>query len=191
MTALQILGELAPILRSAGIDFWVGGSIASSIWGDPRQTNDIDLAALRDSIDEESLRSLLPEKFYVSPNEISEALSDRGEYPSFQILDIDEAFKFDVFVIDRDPYSLEEKERVRETEVLPGIFVPLASPEDIILHKLRWFVLGGEVSDRQWNDIVRVMESQEGRLDRNYLEKWAAHFSVSSLLAKSLAQAGA
>jgi hypothetical protein len=189
VTALQILGQLTPCLEQAGIQFWVGGSIASSVWGDPRQTNHIDIAVLRDSIDEQRLRAGLPEKFLIGPTEIAEALADRGEYPSFQILDMDEAFKFDMFVVRSDPYIEAEASRVRVTEVLPGVHVPLSAPEDIVLHKIRWFVSGGKVSDRQWNDIVRVLESQMGRLDLAYLKKWADHFDIAELLTSAFDQA--
>lgn len=189
MTALQILAELSPLLKEAGIQFWVGGSVASSIWGDPRQTNDIDVAVLRPSLNEFKLRAVLPDHYYIGPNEIQEALKDHGEYPSFQILNMNEAFKFDVFIVSPDEYVLEESARVRETEILPDHVAPLASPEDIILHKLRWFVSGGQVSDRQWNDIVRVIESQLGKLDTAYLTKWADHFEVRELLTKAFDQA--
>jgi hypothetical protein len=189
VTALQILAELCPILEAANIRFWVGGSVASSIWGDPRQTNDIDLAVLRRSLNEHRLRAELPSKFYIGPTEIEEALRDTGEYPSFQILDMDEAFKFDVFVVEEDEYALAESSRVKLTEVLPGQFAPLASPEDIVLHKIRWFVSGGKVSDRQWNDIVKVIEIQLGKLDMTYMARWAAHFEVTDLLSDAFDQA--
>lgn len=189
MTALQILAELTPCLRQAGLQFWVGGSVASSIWGDPRQTNDIDLAVVRSSINEVSLRSQLPPNYYIGPNEIEDALKDHSEYPSFQILNMEEAFKFDVFVVAEDDYVLAESSRVREMEILEDRYAPLASPEDIILHKIRWFVSGGKVSDRQWNDIVKVIEIQLGKLDNSYLAKWADHFEVRDLLTEAFDQA--
>jgi hypothetical protein len=35
-----------------------------------------------------------------------------------------------------------------------GVVLPIHPPEDILLQKLRWFRLGGEVSDRQWRDVL-------------------------------------
>jgi len=189
VTAFEILGELVPLLRQAGIRFWIGGSIASSIWGDPRQTNDIDLAVLLPSLDEDKLRSLLPSQFYIGPTEVQEALAHQGGYPSFQILNIEEAFKFDVFLVSPTEYVTAEADRVREVELLPGQFFPIASAEDTILHKLRWYVIGGSISDRQWNDILQIMESQGARLDATYLNKWANHFNINQLLQKALFQA--
>ncbi|MCK6513394.1 hypothetical protein L6R29_25990, partial [Myxococcota bacterium] len=44
----------------------------------------------------------------------------------------------------------------------------LASPEDTILHKLRWFQMGGGVSERQWHDILGVLQVQASHLDLAY-----------------------
>lgn len=180
---------MSPLLQNADIKFWVGGSVASSVWSEPRYTNDIDVAVLASSLREERLRRELLPKFYIGPTEISEALLDRGEYPFFQILDTEEAFKFDMFVVRDNEYSQEELKRAMWIEIQPGIKAPIASPEDIVLHKIRWFVSGGRVSDRQWNDLVKVIENQLGTLDNQYMIKWATHFGILELLQEAFDQA--
>ena len=65
-----------------------------------------------------------------------------------------------------------------------GTTVYVKSPEDTILRKLLWYRMGGEVSDRQWSDILGVLQVQGGRLDREYLAKWAAQLRVDDLLAQ-------
>jgi hypothetical protein len=189
VTPIEILAQIAPLLEEAGVRYWVGGSVASSIWSDPRYTNDIDMAVLASTLNEDRLRAALPAKFYISPNEVKDALSDPSEYASFQILDTEEAFKFDIFVVRDSEYTQAEAERVRWVEIQPGIHAPISSPENIILHKIRWFVAGGKVSDRQWNDIVKVVENQLGSLDKAYLLRWAAHFNVQDLLTEAFDQA--
>jgi hypothetical protein len=188
VTAIEMLAEVARALRGADVKFRVGGSVASSVWGDPRQTNDIDISILKSTLSEDRLRSKLPEPYYIGPDEIREALAERQDYASFQILNVSEAFKIDAFVVEPTDYYTTEFSRVREVELLPGITVPVASAEDIVLHKLRWFVLGGNVSDRQWNDIIRVLETQANRLDMDYLAHWAAYFQVDQLLDEALDQ---
>ena len=63
--------------------------------------------------------------------------------------------------------------------------IAVVSPEDIILLKLEWFRLGGEISDRQWSDILGVMRVQGGRLDEPYLDHWAEDLRVADLLARA------
>ncbi len=52
-----------------------------------------------------------------------------------------------------------------------------------MLAKLAWYRLGGEVSDRQWRDVVSVLHVQADRLDHVYLRTWAKTLAVSDLLA--------
>lgn len=62
-------------------------------------------------------------------------------------------------------------------------------PEDILLQKLRWFSIGGEVSDRQWRDILGIIRTPGIRLDRHYLAANASTLSVDALLERALAEA--
>ncbi len=64
-----------------------------------------------------------------------------------------------------------------------------ASLEDSLLRKLVWFRLGGEVSDRQWRDVLGLVRAAPTDLDRAYLEHWASDLAVRDLLAQALEQA--
>ena len=58
--------------------------------------------------------------------------------------------------------------------------------EDIILAKLEWYRLGNEISDRQWRDILGILKVQAGRLDLDYLRKWAVELKVADLPQRAL-----
>lgn len=60
----------------------------------------------------------------------------------------------------------------------------------MILQKLLWFRKGGEVSDRQWRDVLVMMKVQAKRLDFDYLNQWAGSLQISDLLERSLKEAG-
>jgi hypothetical protein len=46
--------------------------------------------------------------------------------------------------------------------------------------------MGGEVSERQWRDILGIIKVQQERLDKAYLHTWAIELKLSSLLARAL-----
>ena len=64
----------------------------------------------------------------------------------------------------------------------------VASAEDTILTKLEWYRMGGEISDRQWNDVQNVLKVQEGQLDLDYLRHWAIQLDVRDLLDRALVE---
>ena len=79
----------------------------------------------------------------------------------------------------------------RELQVLsiePKHTAYVCTPEDIILAKLEWYREEGEVSDRQWRDVLGVMRVQGKKLDLSYLRTWAKELDVIDLLEKALAE---
>jgi hypothetical protein len=59
------------------------------------------------------------------------------------------------------------------------------SPEDTILRKLLWYREGGEVSGKQWRDVVEVLRVSGPELDPAYLDAWASRLGVVALLARA------
>ncbi len=87
----------------------------------------------------------------------------------FNVVHLGTMFKVDVFIMKGDSWSREEMSRVREEKVESlGRSIRFASPEDVLLHKLIWYKLGNEISDRQWGDILGVMRVQGDSLDQRY-----------------------
>jgi hypothetical protein len=67
--------------------------------------------------------------------------------------------------------------------------VTVSSAEDTVLRKLEWYKIGGQVSERQWLDVLGVLRIQGERLDRDYLEYWAEELELADLLERALAEA--
>ena len=87
-----------------------------------------------------------------------------------------------------DPFDREEFSRGRSEIIAtdPERRAVVKSPEDTILRKLRWYRDGGEVSDRQWVDVLGVVRAQGPRLDRAYLQRWAIQLEIADLLDRAL-----
>ena len=188
-TPAEALMRFFGVLDEIEIPYSVGGSVASSTHGTPRMTMDVDLVAdlKPDQIDE--LVRLLGGEFYADAEMIREALSVRR---SFNIIHYSTAYKFDVFPLGTDAYSHEEFSRRAFTLVraLGGepIECAVATAEDTILRKLQWYRLGGETSERQWNDVRSIVNARKHSLDRDYLQRWAAELKIDYLLGKLLAE---
>ncbi|HLK15535.1 MAG TPA: hypothetical protein VKT78_12085 [Fimbriimonadaceae bacterium] len=189
MTVLEIAADVAGRLDALGIPYAIGGSVASSTWGQMRQTNDIDIAILLSPPRSSELLSAFDAPYHLGSEELVEALASEAEFRSVQVIQMEEAFKIDLFLLQPGEYTDALLGRARTMEVLPGERLRFYAAEDIVLAKLRWFRLGNEVSDRQWNDIVNVVEVQSGQLDGTYLARWARHFGVEANLNRALDQA--
>ncbi len=185
--ALRVTWLVAAALERLGVAFHLGGSLASSIHGFPRATLDADLVAdLRPGQGEE-LSKLLGPGFYADARAMEAAIPSRA---SFNVIHLETMFKVDVFVRRASAFDRESFERSRPEAIGPGgAAIRVATPEDTVLHKLRWYREGGGVSERQWTDAVGVLQVQGERLDRAYLDRWARELGVGDLLARAIGEA--
>jgi hypothetical protein len=109
---------------------------------------------------------------------------------SFNLIHFASSYKFDVFPLSSDPFQQEQFSRREIREVaLDGetLAVPVATAEDTLLMKMVWYRSGGDVSERQWNDVRGVVAVRQQRLDHEYLRRWAAYLRVTDLLEAALA----
>jgi hypothetical protein len=181
MSAADAFDPFRSALERAGVRYAVGGSWASTAFGEPRFTNDVDVLA---EFTEESLAAflrLLPETFYVDAEDAFHAFS-RGR--PFNVIHMPTVLKFDVFPSRAFPLGTEELDRAipLSDSGLSQQSVWFVTPEDILLAKLYWFRSGAEVSEVQWRDIKGVVLGCAGSLDRGYLQQGATKLGVLDLL---------
>jgi len=191
MNALQILSAITPVieaLEELEVPYHIGGSVASSIYGILRATIDADLIADLQQEHVQPLVMQLQADYYIDADMIRDAIRRRS---SFNLIHLDTMLKVDVYIPKSRSFDQEELRRVQQEVLLEGsrpFYV--ASPEGTILNKLEWYKMGGEVSDRQWNDILGVLKVQGAHLDMAYLQHWAAVLNVTDLLERALVDAG-
>ncbi len=191
-----MLGEIARVtlrvtqaLEQLGIPYAVGGSVASSLHGVMRSTLDVDIVADIKLEHVPALVSALSPEFYADEAMIKDAVRRQS---SFNLIHYETAFKVDVFIRKMRPYDTVQLARRRKSVIAtePEASVYVISPEDIILSKLEWYRQGGEVSERQWRDVLGVLKVRADELDLDYLRKWADELRVGELLARALQEAG-
>lgn len=180
--------KVTSVLEKLQVRYFISGSLSSTIHGMVRTTQDSDIVAeLRQEHAEAFFHSLEGE-FYIDPEMIAEAISQRL---SFNIIHKESFFKVDVFIPAKRPFMEEQFSRARR-QVLskePPVEAFVATAEDTVLAKLEWYRSGGEVSELQWRDILGILEVQGGDLDLDYLHRWAKELGVSILLERALLQA--
>lgn len=179
----EVVLQVIKVFEKLNIPYMIGGSFASGIYGIPRMTQDADILADIKLKNIQGLMDLLKDSFYIDNNMIQNAINARS---SFNIIHFESMFKIDIFLPKRDLFNDSKFKRRRREKLVEEVEdkVYLTSPEDIILTKLDWFQKGGEVSDRQYKDVLGVIKIQNQRdgLDWNYLEYWAKEINVADLL---------
>lgn len=179
--ALRVGGAL----EALGVPYTIGGSIAASFAGEPRSTVDVDFVVALTAAHVKSLVAELAGDFYVAEDALRRAVQSGG---TANLIHHDTQLKVDLFVAGGTPLDAQQIARRQRIDMPQGTLY-VHPPEDILLQKLRWFRIGGEVSDRQWRDILGIIRTQGTRLDRDYLATNASTLSVDALLARALAEA--
>ena len=187
ISAGDAFAPLRAALEQAGIRYAVGGSWASTAFGEPRFTNDIDILANFTPANLAPFLAALPPTYLADPDEAAVAV--RQGRP-FNVIYMPAAFKFDLFPAHAFPLGRTELDRAVSlpNSGLSESPIPFVTPEDILLAKLHWFRAGGEVSEVQWRDIRGILRARRDTLDRGYLEQSARQLGIDALLARALSE---
>ena len=189
----DILGAVQPVIKTLealSIPYYIGGSIASSLYGIARATMDVDLVADIKIEHITSLKIALENKYYIDEEMVAEAVRQRS---SFNLIHLETMIKIDMFVFKDEPYQKEALKRKRRDTFEEGqtsIEFYFSSAEDIILNKLLWYEMGEKVSERQWYDLIGVIKVQSTLLDKKYLKRWATTLDLMDLLEKAYQDSG-
>lgn len=181
--------QVASVFERLGVRYVLGGSLASTTFGEPRATLDVDFAADLEPRHVVDLVTALGSDFFTDGQWIAAEVQRRG---SFQLVHRATMTRVDVFVpawTDVHLWKWEQRRRVSLSTAAGGS-IDVTAPEGIVVQKLRWFRDGGEVSDRQWRDVVGVLKLQGASLQLVELRNWAQRTRVADLLERALQQAG-
>jgi hypothetical protein len=177
MSQQELLKRVLQTLNQAGIEYMLTGSIASSLQGEPRSTHDIDLVvAIQRPQMNRLIRAFTPPDFYLDKDAILDAIQRKSR---FNLINIKSGDKVDFWLLTDEAFDKSRFSR-RGREKFMGITLRVSSPEDTILAKLRWAKMSGG-SEKQFTDALRVYEVQYGKLDLEYLERWAEKLDVETL----------
>jgi hypothetical protein len=166
----DLLRKLATTVDKLAIPYAVVGSTASSLYGEPRLTNDIDVVIDLRTQQIAAFCGEFPEaEFYLSRAAVESAVHRRFQ---FKIIHPSSGLKIDCIVAGQDPFDAEQLQRgVRVSREAGAYVVRFAAPEDVIVKKLEYFRLGQ--SEKHLRDIAGILKTQADKIDRDYIRRWA------------------
>lgn len=178
------VSSVCAALDAHRVRYFITGSVASSMHAAFRATNDVDIVADFALVDVHALIAAFDGAFHADAEQAVECIRS-GQ--SFNLIHRTTFLKIDFFPADSafTGMALDRAESV--TLGVGGPTVRVATREDILLAKLRWYRLGSESSEVQQRDIEGIVALNRAMLDRSYLEQWAAELGVSDLLQRFLA----
>ena len=160
-------------LERLGIDYFVTGSVAASVYGVMRQSQDTDVVVDLDRAGFHHLADTLRSGFAISDP------IDFGGFAMASVVDQETAEKVDLILRHPGPFEASAMKRRREHEV-PGLGrIWVASVEDLILAKLVW---SAGTSELQLRDCAQLLRVSAGSIDRTYLGRWADRLGVADRL---------
>jgi len=177
----DLLALVLAALEAEAIPYMVTGSLASSRYGEPRSTNDVDIVVdpTPDQL-EAFVRRMHGEGLYVDLDAARTALAERAQF-NVAALDL----KADLIVRKTDAFSMSafsRRQRVRG----PALDADVVTPEDLILTKLAWAMETG--SERQLRDVAGMLAIADD-LDFAYVTRWADELGVGRTLRALLDEA--
>jgi hypothetical protein len=184
MEQFDLRAHLVEVLEGLGLEYFITGSVAASYYGEPRFTNDIDVVVLltERSLPEFCSRFPSPE-FYLSQEAATQAVRAGGQ---FNIIHPDSGFKVDVIVPPDTPFDRGRLSRKQRGHPDPTHDAFFASPEDVILKKMQYYLEGG--SEKHIRDITGILKLSGDRIDTQYIQNWASQLGLTGIWETILAK---
>ncbi len=184
----DLVDALAPViaaLQAIGISHYVGGSVASSFHGATRSTMDVDLVCELTEQQISPFITSLNDDFYISESAIRDAVKRKS---CFNLIHLPTSFKVDVFISRGRPFDVNAMQRATTQQLGDSrtVAARIATAEDSIVSKLEWFRLTNETSERQWDDVTKLIKLLDDAADVEYLHEASASVGVGDLLDRLL-----
>jgi hypothetical protein len=164
-------------LERLGIPYFVTGSTAGIVYGEPRLTNDVDIVVALSLGDIQAFVAAFPlDEFYCPPEEVLALEVRRGQRGHCNLIHHDSGFKADIYI------AFDELHRWalgnRHAVDIDGLRMSVAPVEYVILRKLDYFREGG--SEKHVRDIRGMLEVSASQIDGTLLEQWIARLGLSA-----------
>ena len=184
----DLVAALSPVsaaLRELGIRHFVGGSVASSFHGASRSTMDVDVVAEMTDTTVLDFVSRFGDDFYLNESAVRDAIRRKS---CFNLIHLPTSFKVDVFISRQRPFDVAAMKRASLERLGDSLSleIHIATAEDSIISKLEWYRKTNETSERQWEDVTRLLKLLGDTANLEYLKSSAESVGVLDLLERLL-----
>ena len=164
-------------LERLGLPYFVTGSTAGILYGEPRMTHDVDIVVALTARDVGRFVAAFPlEEFYCPPEDVLAIEVRRGQRGHCNLIRHDTGFKADIYI------AFDELHRWafahRRTVAVDGLNLAVAPVEYVILRKLEYYREGR--SEKHVRDIRGMLEVSAAQIDRAFLDHWIARLSLAA-----------
>ena len=178
MSQQKLLIDIVSVLEKQKIGYFITGSIASTIQGEPRSTHDIDLViSINTTQIKRFVHAFKNPDYYLDEDAAMESVLNSS---MFNLIDTNSGDKIDFWILTNDPFDQSRFDRRIKSRAFDKEFF-ISMPEDTILMKLKWAKMSGG-SQQQLNDCVGIFEMHKSNLDMEYIKRWASVLNVSDQL---------
>lgn len=184
LTSDELVIKAINAINELGVPAMVTGSFARNLYALPRSTKDIDFVVEAPAFEPAKLARLLGSDFLLDPQVYFETITGTTR---FVIRHRHSTFVVEFFLLSDDAHDRERFRRRRQVEIL-GREVGVATPEDVVIAKLRWSDRGRRPKD--FADARDVIAMTGHKLDWPYIRKWCGEHGTLHLLEQIQAEIG-
>ncbi len=168
MNQTEIFGFVIEVLRKLKINYMIVGSVASTVYGKPRLTYDMDILVDLKETQIEDLAGSFNSDWYADAAMIKDAIAKNMP---FNFIHIPSANKIDFFPAGSGEYEKEQFSNKIEQQFDEKRTAFFSSAEDVIVKKLDYYMEGK--SEKHLEDIKGILAVRREKLNFKYIDYWS------------------
>ena len=168
----DFLRVLIGFFEKQNISYMLSGSVAMSLYTQPRFTRDYDFVVNLKSEHISELLKNFKEGYYIDDESVKEAIRRKG---MFNIIDHKSGYKADFVILNDEPFRLTEFGRKNKMKFLDMI-ISVVSPEDLLISKIIWIQ---ELQSGVQMEDIKLLSNVEG-LNWNYINNWIKELNLKT-----------
>jgi hypothetical protein len=174
---IDLIRYTLDVLERLNLPYMVVGSFASTTFGEPRFTQDIDIVIDFPTSQIPAFCAAFSEPdFYISESAVRDAVQSRFQ---FNVLHTSSGNKIDFILPRKNDWGQTQLSRRKRVQLLPDREGYIASPEDVILGKMWYYSEGG--SEKHLRDITGILKVSGDQVDQDEIARWAKKLGLSEI----------